>query len=212
MPDCAVGIMAKYPQPGCVKTRLAADIGDEEALRVYLELLTRAVRVLGDTDGSDVVRVGFVTPPECLDQFATEYPGLDRYLSQTDGDLGVRMSHALHALLDRPDTRKAILIGTDIPELSCEILAQASANLDSHDLVIGPTYDGGYYLIGMRRVHEELFQDVVWGGDSVLEKSLEIADNLGLSVHLLTRLRDLDNSQDLKQLTAAGVICTTHKC
>lgn len=211
MPDCAVGLMTRYPQLGRVKTRLAADIGDQEALRVYLELLGRAVKVVDDLDKTRFVRTVFVTPSEQIEQFADEYPGLDHYQSQANGDLGARMKHALKTLLDMPGVQRAILIGTDIPELSSDIVMQASAALENHDCVFGPTFDGGYFLIGMRRVHERLFQGVAWGTASVLSESLAIADKAGLTVQLLTQLRDLDDSDDLKQLSAAGVISTNIK-
>lgn len=211
MVDCAVGLMTRYPQLGCVKTRLAATIGDGEALRVYLELLARATKVVCDLDKNRFVRTVLVTPPEFLEQFANQYPGLDHYLVQAEGDLGARMAHALNTMLDSPGIRKAILIGTDIPELSCEIIDEASAALENHDCVFGPTVDGGYYLIGMRRVHKRLFRGLAWGTAAVLRKSLEIADAEDLTVNLLTKLRDLDNSEDLKHLMAAGVICTNSK-
>lgn len=208
MPDCAVGLMTRYPQLGRVKTRLAADIGDDEALQVYLELLGRAVKVVDDLDKTRFVRTVFVTPSEQIEQLADEYPGLDNYLAQADGDLGDRMKHALKTLLDMPGVQRAILIGTDIPELSSDIVMQASAALENHDCVFGPTFDGGYFLIGMRRVHEMLFHNVAWGTTSVLQESLAIVDKAGLTVQLLTQLRDLDNYDDLKQLSAAGVINT----
>ncbi|MDH3890110.1 MAG: TIGR04282 family arsenosugar biosynthesis glycosyltransferase [candidate division Zixibacteria bacterium] len=206
MAKCAVGLMAKYPQRGQVKTRLAADIGADEALRVYNDLLSRAIAVVSDLKEAHFGRAVFVTPSNLRDQFKNDHPELDAYWSQSEGDLGVRMNQALALLLSLPNINKAILIGTDIPEIDGDIIQQASDALDDHDCVIGPTVDGGYYLIGMREVKAGLFQAVAWGTPSVLSETLTICGQLGLAVRLLPELRDLDDLDDLKQFAATGVI------
>jgi rSAM/selenodomain-associated transferase 2/rSAM/selenodomain-associated transferase 1 len=117
-------------------------------------------------------------------------------LRQGSGDLGKRMARsfrkALQAGMDR-----VVLVGTDVPVISPRILLEAFEALVHSDLVLGPARDGGYYLIGLRRVYRQLFVDMPWGTEKVLQKTMRIADELGLSVVLLETLDDVDRPEDL---------------
>jgi hypothetical protein len=121
------------------------------------------------------------------------------YRRQGSGDLGDRMSRASQAAFTQ-GVRKLAMIGTDCPALTAEILARAFLRLATTDLVLGPAFDGGYYLIGLKRPAPKLFQDIPWGSERVRCVTLASARGLGLSTALLTMLHDIDRPEDLGQL------------
>jgi hypothetical protein len=123
------------------------------------------------------------------------------YRGQGEGDIGARMARAL-AEAFAEGAPAAVLVGTDIPDLSGAILAEAFQRLADHDIVIGPAADGGYYLIGLRRerfaeLAPLLFQGIAWGGENVLRDTLSALAPSGVAVHLLPMLRDIDRPEDL---------------
>jgi rSAM/selenodomain-associated transferase 1 len=119
-----------------------------------------------------------------------------RLLTQSNGDLGVRMHAALGTVFTR-GYRAAVLIGTDVPAISRPLLSQALILLDAHDVVLGPAVDGGYYLLGLKQVIPELFDNMPWSSDRVCRMTEERARTLRLKTALLPRHRDLDTVQDL---------------
>ncbi len=199
MPDCAIGLMAKFPIKGKVKTRLGKDIGDELALQVYEKLLDNAVETLHSLPDSTFLTSVFIDPPDYIDKFENHFRNIKKYYLQEGIDLGARMHNAIEKLLSINSIDKAILIGADIPEIDRSILSKAFDSLKNNDLVIGPTYDGGYYLIGMKQLHQELFTNLNWSTDTVLEKTLNIAKDRNLKVACLKTLSDIDDLSDLKR-------------
>jgi len=193
----AVGIMAKQPRAGKVKTRLAKDIGDVAALDIYNRLLQRIGTTIRSLDPEAYYRALCVTPAAAAGFFTMLFPGFDSIRVQQDGDLGDRMQAMLTELLALDMIGSALLVGTDIPEITAEHCRQAREALTDHDVVLGPTSDGGYYLIGMRTPHATLFDGPEWGTDTVLEQTLELAATAGLQVKQLETLRDLDTAADL---------------
>lgn len=116
-------------------------------------------------------------------------------------NLGVRMEAALKQQLSQPSCRKALIIGTDIPDMSVEVLHQAVQALDDHDAVIGPAQDGGYYLLGLRKLPDGLFDGIEWSTETVCQQQLQRAQALGLQVAplgTLPTLRDIDTVDDLQ--------------
>lgn len=190
--------MAKFPLKGTVKTRLAAQFGEDKALNIYKALLENTiVRCRPDEAAAYIFGIA-VIPDDLLERFKNDYPGLDFYFSQSGDDLGRRMNHALNRLLSDKETKKAILIGADIPDLNRDIIEDALTLLDEKDIVLGPASDGGYYLIGMKKPFPRLFEGIDWGGADVLTNSLRRAEQQGLSCCLLKQLADLDRPEDLK--------------
>ena len=127
-----------------------------------------------------------------------------RLLLQEGVDLGGRMFDAMHQAFSFGHQR-VILIGTDLPSLTRAQVSQAVTQLGTHDLVLGPTLDGGYYLIAVSRPTPELFRGIAWSTATVLEETLQKAAAAGLSVALLPTLRDLDDLDDLTAfITMAG--------
>ena len=160
--------MVRHPERGRVKTRLAAAIGDASALRVYRAFLAD----LAASFGSDPRwRFQWCFPPPDAPFREIEARGL-KALPQGQGDLGERMSRALREALEGAPV--ALAIGSDMPHLPPEWVAQAIEMLaGSADVVIGPAEDGGYYLLGVRRVHP-IFAGIEWGGPTVLAATREL--------------------------------------
>ena len=191
----ALLIFARKPELGKAKTRLAAGIGAAPALAVYRELLAvthaavvqAAVPATAWLAGADDDAPGASQP---------EWPGLP-WQPQPAGDLGRRLTTAFAAAFAGGAARVAV-IGTDCPGLRATHLREAFAALRTHDLVLGPAADGGYYLLGLNtRLRPELFQNKQWSTATVLADTLADAQRLGLRVALLPELRDVDNAADL---------------
>jgi rSAM/selenodomain-associated transferase 1 len=196
----ALVIFARAPQLGRVKTRLAAELGDQRALAVYRELAERAV---GAVRGAAPVIVVSYAPPDAADEMTCWLGGDLLYDPQAAGDLGARM-HAAIAARRAAGARRVVVIGTDCPGVTAPVVRSAFAALDDADLVLGPAADGGYYLIGMREPHAVLFHDVPWSTDRTLAVTLERARAARLRVALLHTLRDVDTADDWRAYAAAG--------
>ncbi len=184
----AVGLFAKPPFPGRVKTRLIPDIGADKAARVYRYCLEYTL---------DVTRrsgLGYrLYLSDACDDILFQH---EDYCLQTGDNLGTRMFNALRELLDG-NNDGAIVIGSDCLDLVTTHLQQAAQALADNDLVFLPAIDGGYALIGCRIINPELFNDVSWSSSQVLKQTTTNAENLGYRVTLLETVRDIDTLQDL---------------
>lgn len=199
-----LGIFAKAWDPGKVKTRLAKTLGDETASQLYLRLLllhlmrfanSGEARVLAYSPASDETRNRFLKLTDSL----TPRPEWD-FVPQVESDLGARMSCFFEQQFEASDQkRRVVLIGSDAPRLSPEIVDEAFEFLATYDVVFGPSPDGGYYLVGLSSMAESIFQGVDWSTEKVLQQSLDICEAEGLSSALLPELNDIDNEADLKQ-------------
>lgn len=183
-------IMAKAPRMGLAKTRLGAEIGAPEATCAYRRMLSELIcRIAPDPRWQSHLALA---PSEFLHSSGLpQLQGL-RVLPQERGDLGKRMN----ALLQRLPIGEMVIVGSDIPEIRRRHIREAFATLGSHDAVLGPTEDGGYWLIGMRRRPAllEPFRDVRWSTSHALEDTL--ANLSGRRVAFLERLADIDNASD----------------
>lgn len=195
-PRASLVIFARAPQLGRVKTRLAREIGDAAALAAYVGLANECwVQARGAQLRLDARLVVAFTPPEGEDAIREWLTEATEYMSQSSGDLGERMLHAVARELDIGADR-VVVMGTDCPSLSAGVLGAAFGALDEADVVIGPAMDGGYYLIGMRGAHSALFADVPWSSPDTLATTLDRAREAGLSVRQLGLLRDVDTAAD----------------
>ncbi|WP_209330080.1 TIGR04282 family arsenosugar biosynthesis glycosyltransferase [Lunatimonas salinarum] len=186
----AVIVFQKTPEHGKVKTRLAASIGDEDALRVYQYLLQHTHKVLESlTVDIHVFISGKNRKPS---PSPTNY----FFYKQQGPDLGARMKQAFAQILAL-GYEQVLIIGTDCYEISAEILQQAFEVLTHNDLVIGPAKDGGYYLLGMTHPHPQLFTEIPWSTSTVCRETIAIAKAAGLSIGLLPELSDVDTAEDL---------------
>jgi rSAM/selenodomain-associated transferase 1 len=206
MPEIAVGLMAKYPEKGHVKTRLAKQTETDTALDVYKQLLAASVSTVVGLDHGIYHRAAFVEPGNRVEQFAKSFPTFDTVLPQRGTDLGEKMLNALAVLLRAGNMRGAMLIGTDIPDIDGGTFDEAVQLLAEHDLVLGPTRDGGYYLVGLKGVEPAIFSEIEWGTSPVFESTVAAAENAGLSIGLLPILADLDNLDDLEYFRKRGCV------
>jgi rSAM/selenodomain-associated transferase 1 len=196
LPAAHLIVFAREPELGRVKTRLAAGIGAEAALAVYRELL--ALTAAAVTAAQVPATVWLAEAPAGSDPAQTrpEWPGLPWRVQPAAGVLGERMAQAFDEAF-AAGAGRVVIIGTDCPGLSAELLRQAFDQLLSHELVVGPADDGGYYLLGMNKLQPELFADKAWSTASVLPDTLADAARLGLRVAQLPTLHDVDSAQDL---------------
>lgn len=183
-------IFTRNPALGKVKTRLAQDVGEENALTIYKLLLQHTHDVVVKTYCKK--RVGYSVKVQENDIWESS---LFEKFQQKGEDLGQRMQHAFSEGLS-DGYKKVVIIGSDLYDLQPQHLEQAFDALTSNDAVIGPAKDGGYYLLGMRLLIPEVFKDKPWGTDTVLEKTLE--DLKPHSLVVLEELNDIDFAEDLE--------------
>jgi rSAM/selenodomain-associated transferase 2/rSAM/selenodomain-associated transferase 1 len=187
-------VFAKAPREGRVKTRLAAEVGDREATRIYRTLGRRVVEAV--RGGAWRTRICF-TPADAREELEAWLGGHRlEFRPQASGDLGRRMAFAFEDTFAEGAERVCV-VGTDVDGLEQELVARAFAALEQHDLVLGPALDGGYWLLGLDGPQPALFQGIRWSTPEVLEETLERARGLGLRVHLLPALRDVDHREDV---------------
>ena len=186
-------IFIKNPEVGKVKTRIATTVGQERALDIYHQLLhiTR----------SNILPLS-CQKHLCYSDYVDEN---DDWLKtsfikhcQTGIDLGQRMQNAFAELFSNryDDIKKAIIVGSDCPTIDSILIEKAFCQLDQNDLVIGPTYDGGYYLLGMRDLKPEIFENISWSTDTVLTSTLNIINSFPWTYSLLPTLNDIDTFSD----------------
>ena len=185
----ALLIFIRNPELGKVKTRLARDLGNEEALRIYNRLLEHTRKV-----AQSVPVERFLFYSNFVDQ-QDNWPVKDfRKALQPSGDLGDRMQQAFEQALASCD--RAVIVGSDCPGLTQDILQTAFDQLDTHDFVIGPAMDGGYYLLGMKRLTPDLFQNMTWSTDQVFRETTDRMAARGGTYYQLPTLSDIDYAED----------------
>lgn len=188
--DRALIIFTKNPALGKVKTRLAKTMGDEAALAAYLEMVAHVRTVAAEVDAHRAV---FYT--DFIDESDEwQRPTFSKYL-QSPGDLGHRMASAIQTMLDAGYTKVA-LVGSDFLDLQVQHLSRALRMLEHHDAVLGPANDGGYYLIGMRRMEPSIFSGMDWSTDRVFSQTKAAIEALGWSLHTLPVVHDIDEEAD----------------
>jgi rSAM/selenodomain-associated transferase 1 len=193
--------MAKAPQAGEVKTRLCPPLSIADAAELYRRfLLDKIEQVTTLTTASPVIAY---TPAEARAFFEAVAPGFV-LVQQRGADLGDRLANSLGELLDRGH-RAALAIDSDTPTLPLGFLQQAVdlVTMPEIDLVLGPTEDGGYYLIGLRTVYRELFEAMAWSTSEVFPETVRRAEAKGLRVARLPCWYDIDTPEDLGRLQVA---------
>ncbi len=200
--DAAVYVAARAPRVGEVKTRLGCAIGQAGAVMLYQAFL----RDLAARFARAPFRLGwYVTPPDAWPELAPLVGPAGtptRVLAQGAGDWTERQRDLFRGAAARGEER-TILIASDSPHVSVEAVSRALAALDQHELVLGPVYDGGYYLIGMRGWHDVL-ADIRMSTNSVFGDIVARAHGLGLSVGQVVATFDVDVVDDLRYLRAVA--------
>lgn len=194
----ALIIFAKNPLPGTVKTRLSPPLTPEEAAELYHCMLLDSVAMARTLSGITPF-IFFQNDPGAAEYFQALAPEI-LLAPQVGDNLGMRMKNAFAETFSRGFTEVAI-IGTDSPDLPGEYIFEAFALLEYEhtDVVFGPAEDGGYYLLGLKRVWEELFTGLPWSSGELLAASIEQAKDLYLGASLLPSWYDIDTEADLKR-------------
>jgi uncharacterized protein len=183
-------IFIKNPRIGRVKTRLAATVGDEKALQFYKKLLDYTRQISEKITAERIVfYADFV---EKKDEWSSEF---FEKKQQFGDDLGERMANAFKDSATQADF-KTIIIGSDCANLTVEILENAFLSLENNDFVVGPAFDGGYYLLGMRGFEPSIFSEIDWSTSQVLSQTLLKMAQKTCSIHILPMLSDIDTEAD----------------
>lgn len=194
----AILVFAKAPDPGKVKTRLASHIGEGPAAVLAARL---ALRTVATAREADLGEVELWCAPDTVHPFfdlCRRRHGVALH-GQVGDDLGSRMNHALRSALERAPA--AILIGSDIPTMSpADLRAAASSLAAGDDAVFGPAEDGGYWLIGLRRVDDTVFADQPWGSSNVLSQARARCAALRWRVTEVATRWDVDRPEDFERL------------
>ncbi|MGB2692921.1 MAG: TIGR04282 family arsenosugar biosynthesis glycosyltransferase [Thermodesulfobacteriota bacterium] len=188
-------IFLKYPESGKVKTRLAKDIGNNEAARIYSLMALNIIESVVAPECYNTII--FYDPPE-KEQEIKNWVGKKeiQYAPQAGNTLGDRISNAFKAVFSS-GIEKAVIIGTDCLDVSSDIINVAIHLLDETEVVLGPAEDGGYYLLGLNKYEPQVFQDIDWSTEHVLEQTvLKIVENK-LTYHKLKTLKDIDTVEDI---------------
>lgn len=176
---------------GKVKTRLAASIGPVRALEIYHKLLQKTSEITRKLSFDKVVFYS-----DFIDKDDLWGPEAYQKQLQATGDLGERIATAFNWGFNS-DYQHICVIGSDCFELSSTIIEEGFTTLESYDAVMGPSRDGGYYLLGMNQMHPEIFRRKQWGTDSVAADTIEDFKSLRLTYSLLRPLNDIDVEEDL---------------
>lgn len=195
-------LFTRYPQVGKCKTRLIPKLGAQGALQIHRQLVAHVLKVLEH----------FLASSKSTSLYIYYYSGVQREMRQWLGNgytfkqqqgnnLGERMADALiHGLINNYN---CTLIGSDCPGIGTSLLNESLEALRHNNVVLGPSHDGGYYLIGVAantplETCRQLFADIPWGTRQVFSKTLKHAHTLGLNTYILKRLHDIDTAEDLK--------------
>lgn len=196
----ALIVFVKNPDPGTVKTRLAVHIGDELAMEVYLRLVAHTMNQAKKAVADCYVYFSREVPDEWPQKpFLSPIFEDARLRVQHGADLGRRMEQAFREVFAAGYDR-AVIIGSDCPELKTTHLNQALQALGDYDAVIGPARDGGYYLLGMRTLHTGVFRNKQWSTETVFSRTMEDLRIAGLNTFRLPELRDIDTIEDYRDL------------
>jgi len=201
----ALVIFAKAPIPGEVKTRLCPPLTPDEAATLHGSFVLDTLERTKTAAMKLPIDRYLACAPSSTHVFfkiMEERQGV-KLIDQVGDDLGARMDQAFNTLFEQ-GYRQVVLIGTDVPTLPLDHFKQALTALENHDLVLGPAFDGGYYLIGLKRPIPELFADIPWSTDHVLKLTQEKASAIGLNASLIQPWRDVDTLADLEALIEAS--------
>jgi uncharacterized protein len=184
-------VFVKAPRPGLAKTRIAQTAGPNRACQIYRELVEN---VLDGISTFSNVEIRF-TPDDAQGEIQEWVRDKWSARPQGTGDLGERMQRAF-AEAFATGAERVVVIGSDAPEVCAADVRVAWKELKSHDLVVGPAIDGGYWLIGLRAHQPDLFREISWSSDQVLGQTLTRAKSLELKIQLLRILTDIDTEED----------------
>lgn len=190
----ALILFTKNPELGKVKTRLAKTIGDENALDIYKNLLQHTKDIALQVNADKFLFYS----NEINENDQWENTIFNKKVQFGD-NLGIRMNTAFSEVFALKYDSVCI-IGSDCYDLNAEIVNSAFKNLENNDFVVGPTFDGGYYLLGMNQQNDRVFEEVAWSTESVFETTISRIKETNKSVFILKKLTDIDEEKDLPEI------------
>ncbi len=196
--ECII-LFTRFPQPGRVKTRMIDRLGPQGAAELHTKMTEQVICQIQPALQTRKIQLQIYFCGGSQQEMTDWLGGNWTLCIQQGSDLGQRMEHAFAQETQRGAGR-ILLIGSDCPDITADIIISGLKKLNSHDLVLGPAADGGYYLIGLRAPGNKnsiLFNSINWGTDQVLEQTLTQAKKGGLSYTLLPQLHDIDRPEDL---------------
>lgn len=188
--------MLKAPRPGFVKTRLAQEVGEIEALFIYRRLVEHQLKQLNKKFEIVICYTPFDAYGEMREWLGDEY----HYEMQAEGDLGDRLRSIMQKLFNK-NHFPVLFLGGDCPYIDEGVLDFVEQELVYHDIVIGPAKDGGYYLIGVRHNLPEIFNQIEWGTKRVFDQTIGLIDESNLSVKILGIAEDVDDLASWERAT-----------
>lgn len=194
MSRSAIIIFAKQPSAGKVKTRLAKSTGEQFAVSFYRLVTEQLMNELRNF--SEFKKYLFFSPESHKNVMRNWFGNGFIYVKQKGTGLGLRMKDAFEIVLSEGNDR-IIIVGTDVPDLSSDVILNAFSKLELFDVVIGPCTDGGYYLLGMKQSIPEIFENIKWSTDTVFKSTIKKLDQLNLSYLVLDEFQDIDTEDDL---------------
>lgn len=189
MKNCLI-IFTRKPEKGKVKTRLAQGVGDDKALKIYKFLLNHTAKITARVNAhKQVYYTNSIVEKDVWDDAV-----FDKKV-QTKGDLGKKMQQAFEDAF-QDGFQNVIIIGSDLYDIDHKLIDEAFLKLDQNNIVIGPATDGGYYLLGLKQVYPEIFENKPWGTDEVLKLTLQDLESKPIT--LLALKNDIDYVEDLE--------------
>jgi rSAM/selenodomain-associated transferase 1 len=196
--DSCILCFVKYPEKGQVKHRLAVDLDEDIVVELYRNFVLDVLFMVKKLDTSRQI---CFSPPDAKQKFQKWLGSSFIYVPQQGDNLGERMKNSFSNAFEE-GFRRVVLIGSDSPDLPVDFLRNAFVELQTHDMVLGPSVDGGYYLIGFRDTTflPFVFDDISWSNPTVLQETITKVKNTGHSLSLLPIWSDVDTIADLKNL------------
>jgi uncharacterized protein len=185
--------MVRYPVAGKAKTRLAEEMGVQKALEFYEQCASHILQEMAHLPSRITKYVFYTgaTSSRIKDWVGTGY----ELRAQTSGDLGGRLADAFTQMFT-DGMERAVIMASDVPDITSSLMATSVEALESADVVIGPSHDGGYYLIGMSALQVGVFDGIRWGSSHVLRQTMARVDKSGMASRLLPTLIDIDTTDD----------------
>lgn len=201
-------IFIRHPGQERVKTRLSLDLGKTIAEELYKNFVFDLLQTLEDIN---IVKHIYFTPNSAQEQMISWLGTGYDYIPQKGKDLGERMKNAFINEFKKGG-KKVIIIGSDIPDLPPDLIMNAFLSLNTNDAVIGPTFDGGYYLLGFikEKFLQEVFKEISWSTENVFDQTMNIFRKNNYKVYILKKWRDIDTIEDVKELITRNK-CTLFK-
>lgn len=199
--DSAIILFTRYPEPGFTKTRLIPVLNSDGAAKFHKNMINKIIKTITDFTENYETKLLISYSNGNLTQMQSWLDTAQYFIKQKGKNLGQRLDNTFQEAFSR-GFNKVLITGSDVPEISQQQLQNAFLQLDKYDIVLGPSLDGGYYLIGStyKAYKNIIFKDINWGRSSVLRDTIGQINAADQNYYLLKKLHDIDTPKDLEQL------------